>query len=89
MKLNPTTSLNDAIKRIAEGNTGAASVLALIVKELPDRAMTIFHSIDQQGIYGNDLWVAFSTLCRQDMRAMLVGIGDGSLQVALKATRNS
>jgi hypothetical protein len=78
MRLSPTTSLNDCIKRIAEGDTGAATVLALIVKEFPDSAIEWMHLMDKHELYGHKVWTSYRS-CRQDIALFLESIKNGSI----------
>lgn len=63
MKLRAGTSLNDAIKRISAGHTGAASVIGLLVKEYPDHALEYMHALDRLGVYGADVWTLYYDKC--------------------------
>jgi len=56
MKLKPTTSLNDAMKRVCEGNAGAATVVGHMLKEYPSRALDWLHIMDRRGMYGVKIW---------------------------------
>jgi hypothetical protein len=53
MKILPTTSLNDAIRRVASGDVGAASVIAMLNRERPQNIMAYLRSLDERGIYGH------------------------------------
>jgi hypothetical protein len=78
MRLTPTTSLNDCIKRIAEGDTGAATILALIVKEYPSEALRWLHLLDKHGVYGRLIWTSYKH-CGQDITMLLESIDNGSI----------
>jgi hypothetical protein len=55
-KLLPTTNLNESIRRIACGDTGAASVIALLNRDSPQNIMRYLHSLDDMGTYGKDVY---------------------------------
>ena len=71
MKLNTSTSLNDCIKRVAEGDSGAACVLALLTKDYSHSAMGWIHALDSQEIYGKDIWIGFNNVCSHDIDMFL------------------
>ncbi len=77
MKLQASTSLNDAIKRIAAGHAGAASVVGLLVKEYPDRALDYMHALDRMGIYGLELWKLYYDKCSSSSLVFLDYISAG------------
>lgn len=60
MKLRPTTSLNDAIKRICDGDSGAATVISLLLKEYPDSVLDWLHIMDAKGMYGSAVWKLYN-----------------------------
>ena len=77
MRLNPTTSMDDAIKRIADGHSGAASVVALLVKEYPDNAMDYMRALDRMGVYGASVWNAYQNTCDARIDAFLLSLSRG------------
>lgn len=62
-KILPATSLNDAIKRIAEGHTGAASVIAMLNRERPENIMAYLRSMDDREVYGQAVYNLFEKDC--------------------------
>ena len=72
-KLVPTTSLNDAIKRIANGDTGAASVIAMLNSQRPQNIMEYLRALDDKRVYGNAVYALFHEGC------------DGNLEQFIKA----
>ena len=62
-KLVPTTSLNDAIRRIAAGDTGAASVIAMLNRERPENVMSYLQALDSLEIYGHDIYDVYWNEC--------------------------
>lgn len=51
-KLTPTTPMDDAIRRMADGNPLAASVMAMLIREKPREFMGYMNSMDDKGLYG-------------------------------------
>jgi len=88
MKIKPTTSLNDAIKRIAEGNIGAAMVLAMLLRDHPDTILKWIREMDRIGLRGKDIWVQFDNR-RQDMNTFLIALNDGGVESDLKELNRS
>jgi hypothetical protein len=87
MKIQRTTSLNQAIRRLAAGDTGAASVLALILKERADQALAWMRLMDQHEIYGRDIWRCYSNCAGQDLAKFFAMLNDGSLKAIVQARR--
>ena len=52
MKLSPTTPLNEAIRRLSQGEHRAATVLGLITRDYPERAIEYMRAMDRLEIYG-------------------------------------
>lgn len=77
MKLRPTTSLNDAIRRISAGHAGAASVVAMLVKEYPENAMDYLRAMDNLGLYGADVWYAYEMKCGARILPFLGALSTG------------
>lgn len=75
-KLVPTTPLNDAIKRIASGDTGAASVIAMLNRERPQNIMEYLRALDFRGVYGNDVYSMFHKTCGGSLDNFIRAISD-------------
>jgi len=67
MKLEPTTPLNDSIKRMSQGNASAASVLALLNKERPQSVVAYMRALDGLSMYGSSISDMFFKKCGGDM----------------------
>lgn len=84
-------TVKEAIVAMADGNPGAISVMAGILKEGPiidPDCESFFHilGLDSLGIYGSQIWVLFKDLCEQSylnlltvLRANQCGILDEGL----------
>lgn len=70
-RLFPTTPLNDAIKRMADGDTGAASVIAMINRERPQNIMAYLNSLDRMKIYGHAIYDLYWTECSGNFEALV------------------
>lgn len=100
-KLRLSDSILEIFTKMANGNPGAATVLAGLFKESPkidpDAAMpeimNIF-ALDDLGIYGSDIWILFKDSCCQNieylallLRAFQLGFVDGDEVVAASKDR--
>ena len=88
MEIKPTTSLNDAIARIAKGDIGAGSVLALILKDRPDATMRFMREMDSLGIYGQDLWWLYKQ-CGIELATLLKSFSNGRAKTLIGELRKS
>lgn len=70
-RLLPTTSLNDAIRRVADGNTGAASVVAMLNRESPQNIMEYLRVLDGRGLYGISVYDAFWAKCNGNVESFI------------------
>jgi hypothetical protein len=66
-KILPTTGLNDAIRRVAGGDTGAASVIAMLNRERPQNIMSYLKSLDEKGVYGKAIYDMFYDTCHGNL----------------------
>jgi hypothetical protein len=87
MKIRPTTSFNDAMKRLAEGHLGAATVLGHIHKNYPRSAMALFRAMDFQGVYGEEIWYAYQEVYGGDASVFLAKLKDGVVAEDIKKKR--
>ena len=82
-----TENAKDAIEAMvlmAEGNPGAITVL-MGVAQHPAGGLEEIKRLDEQGIYGSSLWIAYKDECGEDMNKMLADLADGSLKTRLCA----
>lgn len=70
-QLTPTTTYNDAVRRIAQGDVRAASVIAMLFREKPQNIMGYLHAMDNGKLYGKDIADRFWKECDGDMAAFL------------------
>ena len=59
----------DAMLKMAEGNPGAATVLAQLYGNTPAGFIDICH-LDDMNIRGEQIWVAFKDHCKGDIEAL-------------------
>jgi hypothetical protein len=57
-------SLRDYIVAMADGNPGAATVMARLVDY---DVVDSLDRLDHQGVYGSDIWVLYKDVCGQDI----------------------
>jgi len=79
MKLTPSSTLNTALKKIADGNNGAASVLGMIAKDYPHVAMKYFHRLDELELYGHPIWDALMIECSGSIELFFKKLIDGNI----------
>lgn len=63
-RLVPTTPLNDAIKRMAEGNPAGASVIAMLNSQRPQNVLGYLHALDEKRVYGHNIHQMFWDDCQ-------------------------
>ena len=73
-KLLPSTPLNDAIRRIAEGHTGAASVIALLNRERPENIMSYLKAMDDRGLYGIAIYNLYEDDCKGNLEKFIFSL---------------
>ncbi len=76
------------MKRIADGDTGAATVLALLTKDYPDHAIKWMHALDENGIYGRDVWVGYSDVCGKSAVLFMKCLTTGDLKALIDARKS-
>ena len=54
----------DGMVALADGNPGAVTIMAQLVREDP----TFLQLLDHLGIYGTDIWMLYKDECEGDMR---------------------
>ena len=98
-RIQLTDSMMDIVMKMSEGNPGAVTVIAQLIKENarvdPDSALgelgTILH-LDSAGIYASDIWMVYKDICGQNIvsfiglfRAIQMGyMPTSELKTALK-----
>jgi hypothetical protein len=77
-RLKLDMSLMDIIMILSEGNPGAVSVLAQIIKEAPKidpqdafGGLGCLLALDTHGIFGPRIWMLYKDVCNQDLTSML------------------
>lgn len=67
-KLNGSETVLEVICALSAGNPGAVMVCAQLYKEDP---LTLF-TLDQEGVYGEDIWLIYKDLCHEDLGLMIM-----------------
>ena len=70
---------------MSDKDTGGASIVGLIVKEFPEKALGYLAMMDRQGIYGSDIYLAYNVICQADCIRFLTRLADGTLPDEIKA----
>lgn len=84
MKLtDPNVTMREAIYLLSEGNPGAVSVLAKLASVFPATLILL----DDQEIYGSDIWLAYKDISGEDLGALVENLGSHTLKEKLEAMR--
>jgi hypothetical protein len=75
-KIVPTTSLNSAIKRIANGDTGAASVIAMLNSQCPQNIMDYLRVLDERMVYGQAVYSFFHDDCNGNLDELVKALSE-------------
>lgn len=67
-------SLQDIIIKMSEGNPGALTALVEVVKADPVMGFMDLLHLDDMGMRGPQIWVAFKDHCKQDLAAFVKAI---------------
>lgn len=76
-RIGPSCTVVEAVLAMSDGNPGAAVVMTQLVKYSTDKqekgpwpSLSYLLDLDEAGLYGSDVWVAFKDLCGQDIAAL-------------------
>ena len=69
-----TTSLQEAIVLMCEGNPGALNVCIQIAKATDKSALGTFLRLDAMNIRGSQIWLGYSDYCGRDLEKFLAAI---------------
>lgn len=84
MKIKAGMSLNDSIRIMCAGHTGAASIVTMLMRDRPpSEAMEWMRVMDRQGIYGVDIWRGF-TECGSESSVFFLALKSGTLAEKIK-----
>lgn len=74
--LDLSGSLMDVVIEMAEGNPGAATVLANLLNDTPDRVvfLNLILALDDMNIRGSQIWVAFKDFAEKDLKKLKASI---------------
>lgn len=75
-KLTSFDSPTDIIVKLSEGNPGAVNALCSLIKESKSifpylNAFEYINELDKLGIYGTDIYVMWSDICKRDIAKMV------------------
>lgn len=69
-RINLKGTTLDALIVMSEGNPGAAVALSELLKNDDEGGLSLILWLDQWGIYGTDIYVLYSDICRKDVKKM-------------------
>ena len=82
-RIDPFGTTKDALLVVADNNPGALRVLLEFVELNP----ILLLMLDEQGIYGEDIWLAYKDVCGEDLNALAKLIMDGDVAAKVAALR--
>lgn len=84
--LSPDMSVMDALVTMSKGNPGAATVLAELIKSDEWGFIDVFH-LDDAGLYGSNIWIAYKDICGQDIDRLRTAIRDRTIGDQVRASK--
>ena len=82
IKLRDT--ITGAVVKLAEGNPGAATVLAQLVNKEDGLGFVQCCKLDDYEIYGSKIWMCYKDLCGQDIDKLYDLLRNNKLQDAIR-----
>lgn len=76
--IRPMDTPLDACVKLAEGNPGAAQVCALILRDDPEWGYFTLLHLDDMGLHGPAIWVAYKDYAKQDLPTLVHALKDRS-----------
>lgn len=64
----PFNSLSESIRHVAEGDVSAASVIALLNREVPDKTMECLVALEKSNTHGRAVYEMFINECGGDLK---------------------
>lgn len=72
-RIDLSDSPMDVLLKLAEGNPGAATALGNLMKDGSEGIILALH-LDDMGMRGEQIWVAFNDYCKRDLIAFCEAI---------------
>lgn len=88
-KLRLHGSLVDAIVQMSEGNPGATTVLARMLKDRPDDGFMLILGLDDMNMRGSQIWLGYKDHCHQDLGQFISCIQKRDPEMVLTVNRES
>ncbi|MEE9214650.1 MAG: hypothetical protein V3U54_07625 [Thermodesulfobacteriota bacterium] len=66
-RIQVTTRMDEAVLKMVDGNVGATTVVGQIMKKLPQDWIIQLAFLDDQEIYGPDIWICYKNVCDYDL----------------------
>ena len=80
-------SWTDVVVTLSEGNPGAATVLAQIIKDDPVAGIHLCLHLDDMNMRGPQIWVGFKDHCGQDIEKFKTAIVDRDYAMVVTINR--
>ena len=75
-KIGIDMSVVDVMMLMSEGNPGAISVMAEILKKDPANGLMYILDLDDMNIRGTQIWVGYKDYCNQNLDEFMKCVGD-------------
>lgn len=75
-RINGNSKVFDAIVLMAEGNPGALTVCSRLVAEDMVMGTISLLILDEMGIYGSQIWVAYKDVCKENLTTLIERVMD-------------
>lgn len=76
----------EAATALAEGNPGAASVIGKVLENSEFGLIDLAH-LDDDDIYGADIWIGYKDVCKQDLGNFLEMARNHTLKNAIEEAK--
>lgn len=76
--INMNSTVLDAVVTLADGNPGAVTALAELIKANEGEALLTMLRMDELGMTGSVIWVAYKDFANYDIPALVQGVAEQS-----------
>ena len=72
----------EAISVMSDGNPGAINVMCMLINHDPVKGQVALCHLDDMGIYGSQIWIAYKDICGQDIELLMKKIYERKLTIS-------
>ncbi len=80
-------TFKEAILVMVEGNPGAVAVLGQLFKKRGEDAIVLCCHLDEMGIYGSDIWIAYKDVCGEKIDKLIPMITDRKIKALVESAK--